>query len=68
MGVCLQTPMLILSADDCERLILALHSGQPLSEEDRRALILELIAARRRALDHAAQRAGDDHGWRAPSD
>jgi hypothetical protein len=49
--------MPILSAADCERLILALLDEQPLSAEDRRALILELVAARRRALDHASHAA-----------
>ena len=59
--------MQILSAADCERLILALHNGQPLSEEDRRALILELIAARRRALDQAAPRPGLEASREEPS-
>jgi hypothetical protein len=52
--------MLILSADDCERLILALLTEQPFSEADRRALILELVAARRRALDAYDARDGHD--------
>jgi len=59
--------MQILSAADCERLILALHNGQPLTEEDRRALILELIAARRRALDQAAQRPSPEAFRQEPS-
>jgi hypothetical protein len=59
--------MQILSAADCERLILALHSGQPLSEEDRRALILELIAARRRALDEVAPPSRHDESPQEPS-
>jgi hypothetical protein len=58
--------MLILSAADCERLIHALLTDQPLSDADRRALILELVAARRRALDaheahaHVARPASHD--------
>jgi hypothetical protein len=60
--------MQILSAEDCERLILALHNGQPLSDEDLRALILELIAIRRRALDRAARSGGHDDSREAPSD
>jgi hypothetical protein len=58
--------MLILSAADCERLILALLADQPLSAEDRRALILELVAARRRALGHAAAQPSDDLPARDP--
>jgi hypothetical protein len=41
----------MLTSDDYERLVLALLARQPLAEEDRRVLILELVAARRRALD-----------------
>ena len=43
------TPM--LSPDDYERLVLALLAREPFAEEDRRALIHELVAARRRALE-----------------
>jgi hypothetical protein len=58
--------MLILSPDDCERIILALLVNQPLSDEDRRALILELVAARRRALDHFAPSSSHDHTASVP--
>ena len=58
--------MIILTAADCERLILALLDNQPLSAEDRRALILELVAARRRALDHSAAHAADELPARDP--
>ena len=53
--------MLILSPADCERIILALLTNEPLSDEDRRALILELVAARRRALDQFAPTSTHDH-------
>ena len=58
--------MLILSPDDCERIILALLANQPLSDEDRRALILELVAARRRALDQFAPSSSHDHAAAGP--
>jgi hypothetical protein len=40
--------------------------NEPLSDEDRRALILELVAARRRALDHLVPSSSHDHGASGP--
>jgi hypothetical protein len=58
--------MLILSPTDCERIILSLLEEQPLSDEDRRALILELVAARRRALDQCAPPSSLEHAASEP--
>ena len=52
--------MSFLSADDLDRLIIALLIRDPLSEDERRALILELASHRRAA--HALQpRQGGAH-------
>ena len=56
--------MPFLSAEDLERLILTLLTREPLSEEDRRALILELVALRRWVRSEAARPGPDDVTYR----
>ena len=57
------------SVDHIERLILVLLNGEPLSEEDRREIVLELVA-RRRTLLQAAPRdsvsPSATPGWHLP--